>query len=86
VDAIVLDLIMPEMNGFEFLSALRQNESLRQIPVSVLTSKELSENEIQMLRKHATNVFRKHEDWRPVLVTEIERAVRTRNRKGISTS
>ncbi|MGE5300800.1 MAG: response regulator [Acidobacteriota bacterium] len=35
---ILIDLNMPRMNGFEFLKALRQDESLRMIPVIVLTT------------------------------------------------
>ncbi|MGE5300510.1 MAG: response regulator [Acidobacteriota bacterium] len=35
---IMIDLNMPRMNGFEFLKALRQDESLRMIPVIVLTT------------------------------------------------
>lgn len=37
-DALILDLMMPVMNGFEVLSALRAQESWRQIPVVVLTA------------------------------------------------
>jgi signal transduction histidine kinase/DNA-binding response OmpR family regulator len=84
IDAIVLDLIMPEMNGFEFLSALRRNESLRHIPVSVLTSRDLSKNEFQILQNQATKVFHKHEEWRPKLVAEIERALGRNISEGIS--
>jgi len=37
-DVLILDLMMPVMNGFEVLSALRVHESWRQIPVVVLTA------------------------------------------------
>lgn len=36
-DAIVLDVMMPEMDGFTFLQYLRAEEALRSIPVIVLT-------------------------------------------------
>jgi CheY-like chemotaxis protein len=35
---ILLDLNMPRMNGFEFLTAVKQAEDLRHIPVVILTS------------------------------------------------
>jgi CheY-like chemotaxis protein len=42
---ILLDLMMPEMDGFEFLGELRQHAEWRKIPVIVITAKELSEEE-----------------------------------------
>ncbi len=41
-DLILLDLMMPEMDGFEFLSRLRQDERWREIPVVVVTAKTLT--------------------------------------------
>jgi chemosensory pili system protein ChpA (sensor histidine kinase/response regulator) len=38
-DAIILDIEMPRMNGYEFLSILRKNEKFRSIPVVMLTSR-----------------------------------------------
>ncbi len=40
--AILLDLMMPEMDGFEFLARLRQNKAWRGIPVIVVTAKTLT--------------------------------------------
>ena len=37
-DAIVLDLMMPVMNGFEFLQAMRANAELNRIPVVVISA------------------------------------------------
>ncbi|RMH27012.1 MAG: response regulator, partial [Candidatus Hydrogenedentota bacterium] len=36
-DLIILDIMMPEMSGFEVLQALRQNEATERIPVIMLT-------------------------------------------------
>ena len=41
-DVIVVDLMMPEMNGFELLDALRSSERWRDIPILVLTAKDLT--------------------------------------------
>jgi len=40
IDAILLDLMMPKMNGFETLKAIKENDKYKSIPVIVVTSKE----------------------------------------------
>jgi len=57
--AIVLDLMMPEMDGFEFLAEIRKNEHLKSIPVIVMTGKEPSEAEYEFLRSCGTSVLSK---------------------------
>ncbi len=42
---IVLDLMMPEMDGFEFITELRQHPEWRSIPVVVLTAQDLTEED-----------------------------------------
>ncbi|WP_170766453.1 response regulator [Ruegeria lacuscaerulensis] len=41
-DVILLDLMMPEMDGFEFLAGMRKNPDWKDIPVIVVTAKILS--------------------------------------------
>ena len=48
-DAVVLDLLMPEVDGFEFLEELRRNRELASTPVIVLTAKDLSEDDRRRL-------------------------------------
>jgi CheY-like chemotaxis protein len=40
---IFLDLMMPEMNGFEFIEELKKNLEHRSIPIVVFTSKDLTQ-------------------------------------------
>ncbi|WP_156420865.1 response regulator [Aureimonas sp. AU22] len=56
---ILLDLVMPEMDGFAFLSAMRERADLRDIPVVVLTSKDLTAEEMRFLQGQAEDVFAK---------------------------
>lgn len=53
---IMLDVVMPEMDGFEFLNQLRNNPRWRSIPVLVVTGKELTDKESAMLRSYAAKV------------------------------
>ena len=43
-DLIVLDIILPKMNGFEVLDALRKDENLKSVPVIILTNLETMDN------------------------------------------
>lgn len=54
-ELIMLDLMMPHMNGFEFLKKLRENEGWRSIPVVVITAMDLTleaQNELELSVKH----------------------------------
>ena len=57
--AVVLDLMMPEMNGFEFLKRFRKSRSGRRTPVIVWTDKDLSENERAALRLSVSSIAKK---------------------------
>jgi len=82
-DLVVLDLMMPEMDGFEFLHHLRREPRYSDIPVLVATAKELTEGELEMLKRSAQNVIRKEAHSRAELLHVVERQVtdllRTRN-------
>ncbi len=56
---ILLDLMMPVMNGFEFLMEMRANEAWRNIPVLVLTSKDLTAEERRILSGKVEQVLDK---------------------------
>jgi len=75
VSAILLDLIMPEMDGFELLLRMKEDPGLRNIPVLVLTAKDLTDNEIDMLRHETIGLFQKGREWKKQLLTDLHRAV-----------
>jgi len=74
-DAIVLDLNMPEMDGFEVLKRLNDDPALKEIPVLVLTAKELSETQIELLSRQARALMRKSDDWQERFLGQVQRAV-----------
>ncbi|MGH7367004.1 MAG: ATP-binding protein [Candidatus Rokuibacteriota bacterium] len=58
-DAIVLDLVMPEMSGFDVLARLKEDPATMDIPVVVLTSKVLTDEERGRLAPHALRILSK---------------------------
>ena len=60
-DVIVLDLMMPEMDGFEFLEELRRRAEWRDIPVLVVTAKDLSDEDRRRLNGSVERILQKHE-------------------------
>jgi CheY-like chemotaxis protein len=68
---VLLDLIMPNMDGFEFLSALREDSAWRDLPVVVITSKELTSEDRARLNGSVARVFQKDEVGAEALVGEL---------------
>jgi adenylate cyclase len=60
-DAIILDLMMPKMDGFEFLDALRERPEWRDIPVVVLTARDLSDEDRTRLNGGVEHIVQKTE-------------------------
>lgn len=71
-DIILLDLLMPEMDGFELLQHLRCREDLQSIPVLVVTAKDLTQEDRDRLNGRVLQVLQKEAmDW-----DELEREIR----------
>jgi CheY-like chemotaxis protein len=58
-DFIVLDLVMPEMSGFDVLARLKDDPATMDIPVVILTSKALTDEERRRLAPHAWRILSK---------------------------
>ena len=56
---VLLDLMMPEMDGFQVLEAMRREEAWRDIPVVIITAKDLSREEAEWLKGRAETVLQK---------------------------
>lgn len=59
VDLVLLDLMMPEMDGFDVLAAMRNHKQMREIPVIVITGRVLSEEDMARLNQGVTAVLSK---------------------------
>ena len=60
-DGIILDLMMPIMDGFEFLSKIKEYDKLKNIPIIVLTAKDLTKDEVIDLKDSVSLVIQKSE-------------------------
>jgi DNA-binding response OmpR family regulator len=74
-NVILLDLMMPEMDGFEFLSTLRKREGGEKIPVVVITAKELTTEDRKMLNGSVERVLLKGEFSRQDLLNRVREFV-----------
>ncbi len=72
-DLIILDLVIPDKSGFEILADLKQDETLDAIPVVVITSKNLSETERELLiSNNVTSMWQKGKIDRQKLIAHVE--------------
>lgn len=60
-DAVILDLLMPDMSGLEVLKRVRQQPSTEHLPVVVYTSKTLTDSEREALEQLGTGVIKKED-------------------------
>jgi signal transduction histidine kinase/DNA-binding response OmpR family regulator len=72
---ILLDLMMPDMDGFEVIKKLRCHPQWQLIPIIVITSVELSTNEHAQLSKQVHNIFHKGKHELHELLDEVNEVV-----------
>ena len=73
VSVVLLDLMMPEMNGFEVIEAMRADEVMRHVPIIVLTAEE--DAEVRTLNLGASDFIRKPYNMPDVIRARIARTI-----------
>lgn len=73
--AVILDLFMPEMNGFELLEKMRTEEKLRDIPIIVISGVELDAEQKEQLNQFGQSLLAKGSFSEKELLTTIQRAL-----------
>jgi CheY-like chemotaxis protein len=77
---ILLDLLMPGMDGFEFLAELHRREEGRSVPVIILTAKDLTTGDHQRLHGPIEKVLQKGSLGHEQLLAEVSALVAGHNR------
>ena len=77
-DLVLLDLLMPEMDGFEFLEAIRDRDGWRTTPVIVLTAKDLTADDRRRLNGGVERIVLKGAHSRDALVRDVRQLVSAR--------
>jgi len=74
-DLIVLDLMMPEVSGFDVVAALHERPGTASIPVLIVTAKKVTAEDHLKLRGHVSTILEKGEFDGERFTTEIRRAM-----------
>lgn len=77
---VLLDLMMPEMDGFELVDAMHRDEVLKTIPVVVITAKDLTDEDRKRLNGHVSRVLQKGLYRRDELLRHVSQLVAVRVR------
>ena len=75
-DLILLDLMMPEMDGFEFLSVIRSKDQWAKIPVIVVTAKTLTADDYARLHGNIESIVNKSDESLEVLLAKLSDQIR----------
>jgi len=80
-DLILLDLMMPEMDGFKFSEIVKKDERFAEIPIVVLTARDLNEDDINRLSGKVEKIYEKNETDFQSLLVDLQKIVTTSVRR-----
>lgn len=72
---ILLDLMMPEMDGFQFVTELRKDDRWRSIPVVVITAKDITPEDRLRLNGYVEKILQKETHASEELLAEVRELV-----------
>jgi CheY-like chemotaxis protein len=78
VGAVLLDLLMPGMDGFQVVRHLREEPALKNLPILVMTAKTLNRDEIALLRRETQALLQKDGAWKEQILVEVGRVIRSK--------
>jgi CheY-like chemotaxis protein len=75
-DVLLLDLMMPKLDGFGVIEKMRLDPEMRNIPIIVISAKELTADESKSLKESVAFVMKKHGFDGDLLKNEINSVVK----------
>jgi signal transduction histidine kinase/CheY-like chemotaxis protein len=78
VSAVLLDLLMPGMDGFQVIRHVRREAALKDLPIFVMTGKSLTAEESDLLTRETQALLLKNGSWPEQLVAEVGRVIQGR--------
>ena len=79
VDVILLDLLMPEMDGFEVLRRVKESPELQHLPILIMTAKEITQAERELLERQSHGLIQKGDQWKDQLLANIRKVIAAEN-------
>jgi CheY-like chemotaxis protein len=77
-DLVLLDLMMPQVTGFDVVEALRSDEATRQTPIMVLTAKDLTQADKEQLNGRVSTILRRGSTGAADLVVQLREVIAKR--------
>ena len=74
-DLVLLDLMMPEVSGFDVVEAIRSDQALASTPIMVLTAKDLTEADKRQLNGRVSNILQRGSTGASDLVTLLRKVI-----------
>jgi signal transduction histidine kinase/CheY-like chemotaxis protein len=75
-DIILLDLLMPEMDGFEVIQRVKLNPKLKEVPIIVVTAKDLTDSDLGFLHRGVDSIIQKSGLAREGLMKDVQSLLR----------
>ncbi|MCU1257110.1 MAG: sensory transduction histidine kinase [Candidatus Angelobacter sp.] len=75
VDVVLLDLLMPEMDGFEVLRRVKELPELQNLPIVIMTGKDITPEERELLEQQAHGVIQKGDQSKEHLLASIRKVI-----------
>jgi len=72
-DLVILDLVLPGISGFQLLAEWRTNARTADVPVFVLSSKDLTPEQQEYVREHTELLLQKQQPWQETLIAQLRR-------------
>ncbi len=79
---ILLDLMMPEMDGFQFVSELKKHPEWQSVPIVVITAKTITREDRDRLNGRVSNIFEKGQSSTNDLLREVHSLIVQSDRSG----